>query len=135
MITGYFMAPVRGEDGDNVTQKKKWENIEKALAVAEWLEKHFPNVDWYIPHRNESFIEMLMDTYGVTSNMIIHTFSLLAAQKDFGVAYDADCFSEGMAQEYSAMARARKPLMCFASTSDTAKQQISMIIAKIMESK
>ena len=41
MITGYFMAPVRGKDGDNVSREKKWENIRIALNIAEWLKRKF----------------------------------------------------------------------------------------------
>jgi len=128
MTTAYFMAPVRGKDGDNVERAVKWDNIGKALEVAEWLMRKFPTIKWYIPHRNEIFVEALIDV-GVTSEQIVSAFSAIAATKDIGVSYDNDGISSGMCAEAENMRLAGKPVAHISTTNENCREQIACAIA------
>ena len=59
MTTAYFMAAVRGPDGESVTDEEKAANVQKGIEVGDWLKKKLPQIDWYIPHDHEEVIHKL----------------------------------------------------------------------------
>ena len=132
MTTGYFMAPVRGKDGDDVEHKVKWDNIRIALEVAEWLRRKFPTVKWYVPHRNECFVEALIEV-GISTGDIVFAFSIVAANCDFGVVFDGNGISNGMQTEITEMTLAQKPIVCIPETNEAAREQIAQVIASLNE--
>jgi hypothetical protein len=134
MITGYFMAPVRGIEGNDVSRSVKWANIQMALEIADWLKRKFPDVDWYIPHYHEEFIEALQKQ-GVTSETVVAAFCDIAASKDIAILYDGNGVSNGMISERRARAKTGKCTTSIDTTDDIAREQIAMVILKAMENK
>ena len=126
MITAYFMAPVRGPDGDKVSYEVKWENIRRARRIAYAIRKDFPELDLFIPHDHEIVIEAAQQ-YGATSQDILSWCCFIAAQREIGIRYEGHGVSAGMYLETTAMKRESKKI-CGIEAYPEAKETIAMAL-------
>lgn len=133
-LTGFFSAPVRGHDGNNVRHEVKWENIDRALQVAYWLETRFPEVDWFVPHRSERLVEELISD-GVTTETVLAAFARVAGTRDICVFYDWQGFSEGMCLEREAVVAYDKSTVVIEEAGEDAEVDIALTIQEVKNAK
>ncbi len=130
MTTAYFMAPVRGANGDESTAEERAANIEKAQMVARSIERRFPDLDLYVPHDHEEIIEELWLHGEVASEDIVWAFCQLAVKRDFGIWYD-HVYSGGCREEQVAMEASDKSVARFSEWGDSAGEAIAATIAEL----
>ena len=107
-ITAYFGAPVRGKDGENVSDEVKAENVKRGIRIGQLIRQIFPDLDLYIPHEHEEVIHELWRN-GIAGDEIVKATTSIALKKDFGIFYTGHGTSEGMAKEMKAMEEAGIP--------------------------
>ena len=109
-ITAYFGAPVRGKDGDGVSDEVKAENVKRGMAIGRLIRRAFPDLDLYIPHEHEEVIHELWRN-GIAGETIVKATTAIALKKDFGIFYTGHGISDGMAKEMEAMEEAGIPVI------------------------
>jgi len=131
MTSAYFMAAVRGPDGETVSDEEKAANVARGIEVGAWLEKKFPTVDLYIPHRHEEVIHELWRD-GVPGPQIVRATTRIALRRDVGIAYIGTYGfrTTGMEDEWEAMKSAGKPVVEFVECNDYAFERIARAILK-----
>jgi hypothetical protein len=101
MITAYFAASVRGPLGDEATLGDRQINITAAIEKAHVLEKTFPELDIYVPHKDEKLWEVGYETGNITAQDIIdHCLAIVRRSDLFIMASNPD-ESDGVKQEYA----------------------------------
>ena len=98
MITAYICAPVRGKEGNRVTHKVKWDNVNKAIALGLKIRARFPQLDLFIPHEHEVIVEALQRR-GLSSDDVISACCDIVKTKDLIIVYRGNWISGGMGTE------------------------------------
>ena len=129
--TGYLCAAVRGKDGDNVSQEKKWANIRVALQIGFEIRRKFPDLVLYIPHEHEELVELLLDE-GVTTETLLRAMSRLAAKKDILFVYTGNGTGGGMRQEIDAVEEAGKEMVFFPELNEKKEEEMAKAIYAVL---
>ena len=95
----YFMAPVRGRDGDDVSGADKAGNISIALQVADWIESNFPSFDLFVPHKYERVLEVAMLHGVLDSTSILDMYVAEAGTYPLGIRFVGNGESPGADRE------------------------------------
>ena len=129
----YFMAPVRGIEGDAVSPAEKKENIGIALQVADWVEQHFPDFNLFIPHKYEGILEIQMKQGIMTSEDIIQMYETEAEEYKLGVRFTGNGKSPGADREQDAIIRSGGIVVAFEVTGDEAVELIAKARVRVLE--
>jgi len=114
MLTAYFMAAVRGPLGNDAPKELVDENVKRAVAIAERIQRKFPHsLRIRVPHldllpENLGPAEILREEGLITHDDIIRADCIIAARQDFGISLSP--LSPGMGLETRAMYHAGKPV-------------------------
>jgi len=127
MTTAYFMAPVRGKDGESVSAEVKAANVKKGVEIGLAIRRNFPEIDVYIPHEHEEIIDILWHN-GVSGDRIVAASCEIAVKRDIGLMYTGNGISKGMADEYDAMSLAGKPVVAFSAYDEATRKNISEMV-------
>ena len=128
MITAYFMAAVRGPDGNACEQ-----NLIIGSQVGGWLQEHFPQVEIWIPHDHEEIIQSALQDDDVDADRVLSWCCRLAITKDIGIAYTGTCgrMTDGMKREWDALVLHERPVIAFNECNDYAIERIARIISEL----
>lgn len=134
-VTGYLVAPVRGKpteaEAQLVSQEEKWANINRAKQIGFEIRRRFPDLDLYVSHDHEEFIEALLEE-GVTTVILLWAMSRLAAKRDISFVYVGDGISSGMTQEIDAVEEAGKEMVFFSELSEKKEKEMAIAIHAIL---
>ena len=123
------MAPVRGQDGTNVSHKVKWENVRLGQQIGYAIKASFPDeLDLFIPHDHEELVEALQKCGSDTVETILAAMRLIAANRDIGICYAGHGISLGMAGEILAREAVDKSTLIIEEYNAAAIEAISNLI-------
>ena len=127
MTTAYFMAAVRGPDGNACES-----NLVIGSQVGAWLQSHFPHVDIWIPHDHEEIIQAAIQDDDIDADRVLAWCCRLAITKDIGIAYTGTYgrMTEGMQREWDSMAMHGVPLIEFNECNDFSVERIARLLAE-----
>ncbi len=129
-ITGYFMAPVRGKDGDTVDAAMKLQNVQKAIEIGRSIRGSIASLDLFIPHEHEEIIDMLW-RQGTSSIAILDACCAVAVTKQIGILYDGNGVSGGMEREWAALTEAGIEVVIFDTWNEEAREEIVLAMARV----
>jgi hypothetical protein len=130
--TAYFIAPVRGPDGDNCDPAVKQENVNRGIQIGRKVQASFPHsLLLTIPHLHEEIIDRLWKN-GLASEKILDACCQIAATKDFAIVYDAHGITDGMQREIDHLSQLKKPIVHIDDTDDEAREEIAKVIHEVL---
>ena len=134
-VTGYLIAPVRGRPTEAeaclVSQEEKWGNINRAKQIGWEIRRRFPDLELYVPHEHEEFVEALSEE-GVTTTILLWAMSRLAAKRDISFVYVGGGISSGMRQEIDAVEEAGKEMVFFPELNEKKEEEMATAIYAVL---
>ena len=132
IIRGYFAAPVRGADGDNVDDQTKELNTLIGVEIGQAIARAFPKLDLIIPHEHELIVHELWRG-GVSSETIITAWCGVVKQCHILIVFAGNGISAGMRREIETATENNIPIFEFESWDEYTKEGLARVLSEIME--
>lgn len=99
-IRAYVSHSIAGKYAEEATAEQKLANCDKAILFGEQLAKEFPNIDFYIPGKHETFVITAFKKKYLTLEQVLDIDCDIISQCNFIVVFSPDDYiSKGMQVE------------------------------------
>ena len=131
IIRGYFAAPVRGVDGDNVDKETKEYNVQLGIEIGQAIARAFPCLDLVIPHEHELIIDRLWRN-GVSSETIVQSWCEIVEGCQILIVFTGNGVGGGIQREMETARQAGKIVFEFERWDEYAKERLARVLNEIM---
>ena len=81
-LTAYLSHSIRGENGVNATQEEIEKNCKDAHELVDFIRKHVPELDAYVPAEHEEFVYLCYTQKFLTEKQILDIDCSILEKKD-----------------------------------------------------